>query len=87
MSWKNKYIDRDKSKGRKYPKMFDGFMDAWHLFNNSAYYLLIIAIVFSLPLLPVNNLWLLCLIKIIIGVTIHIQAFNLFYLHIFKLKK
>ena len=34
-SWRNKYIDGDKSKGRKYPSylsgIFDTFSDGWHI--------------------------------------------------------
>ena len=66
-----KYKNGDSSQGRKHPAMFDGFSDAWHIFNNSAFYLLIVAIGFGINI----NFW----IAVPAGIIIHMEVFNLFY--------
>lgn len=87
ISWQNKWKNGDSTQGRKYNKMFDGFTDAWHIFNNSAFYLLIVAIAIAGCGFTITNILIIdVILKTIIGITIHMQTFNLFYTHIFVKK-
>ena len=85
----NKYKNGDSAQGRKYAAMFDGFTDAWHVFNNSAFYLLIVAIGFAYTdsFMILGNLWLLrAALVTTAGITLHMQTFNIFYNRILRKK-
>lgn len=84
----NKYKNGDAAQGRKYPAMFDGFTDAWHVFNNAAFYLLIVAIAvaYTAPFI-MSGMWLLKAALIAAaGITLHMQTFNIFYNRILRKK-
>ena len=84
ISWKNKYIDGDVSKGMR--KLFwkinypTAFTDSWHFFKSSMIILIVGAIVLYKPVIsPLIDFG-------IIGVIWNL-TFNLFYNKLFVLKK
>jgi hypothetical protein len=84
-SWKNKYIDKDQSKGLKKFPYLQGFSDAWHSGKSSMIILLAIPIATTYQIIAVK--WLPSLLNISLNLSIYgcvwILVFNTFYNHLF----
>lgn len=78
ISWLNKYVNNDVKQGFKKIKILGFsftkpivFSDAWHLFNSSSIFSLLLIILFAAVKCK--------LIVFIVAGIIHVQIFNLFY--------
>lgn len=78
VSWLNKYIGHDVSKGINHAD-FQPFSDAWHLSNS-----LLICCFVAMPFIPHANLH--GLIGYAAAGLINVCTFNLFYTHLLKSK-
>lgn len=83
ISWLNKYVDLDVKKGFKKIKVLGFtmtkpivFSDAWHLFNSSSMFSLLLILFFTVVKYK--------LIVFIVAGIVHVQVFNLFYNKILK---
>jgi len=86
--WKNKYKDRDKTKGRAFPGSMTWLVwvtDAWHFFQMimlTSYDIMIVT-----PIIVFNSLnWWLIFPYLIIAKLYRGGLFELFWAHVFKLK-
>jgi hypothetical protein len=82
ISWLNKYVNNDVTQGFKKIKVLGFnfirpivFSDAWHLFNSSSMFSLLLIILFVTKFK---------LIVFILAAILHVQIFNLFYNKILK---
>ena len=76
VSWLNKYVDKDFSKGIN-KKVFQPFSDAWHLSNS-----VMICCIVALPFIPHGNIH--GVIGYAVAGLINVCTFNLFYNKILK---
>lgn len=86
-SWKNKYKNRDKKQGRKFPgstTIFVFVTDGWHFFQSMMITFFVLSAIFYVPLVSLPYKGLEMLISFCIFKALYSIIFELFYSIIWK---